>query len=71
MASVGSAVQRAQDRTEQMQARSQALDELVQKGTLQDVMGHRDRVERELSRVHNDEAVKKELEQLKAQTAAR
>jgi phage shock protein A len=71
MSDVGSAVQRAQDRTEQMQARSQALDELVQKGTLQDVLDNRDQAERELARVRNDEAVKKELEQLKSRAPAR
>ena len=71
MADVGSAVQRAEDRTEQMQARSEALDELVQKGTLEDVMDSRDRVQRELAKVHNDEAVKEELDRLKSQVAAR
>jgi phage shock protein A len=71
MSDVGSAVRRAEDRTEEMQARSDALDELVQKGTLQDVLDNRDQAERELARVRNSEAVKKELEKLKSQAPAR
>jgi phage shock protein A len=54
-----------------MQARSQALDELVQKGTLQDVLDNRDQAEREMARVRNNEAVKRELDRLKSQAPAR
>lgn len=67
MADVGYAVQRAQDKTEDMQARSDALDELVQSGTLEDVMGNKDMVEQELNKAKSDATVKKELEILKAE----
>jgi len=50
MGDVGMAMQRAQDKTEQMQARAGALDELLASGALQDatVPGGRDDVQAEL-----------------------
>jgi Phage shock protein A (IM30), suppresses sigma54-dependent transcription len=39
MSDVGNAMQRAEEQMDEMQARSEALDELVQKGTLVDVDG--------------------------------
>jgi phage shock protein A len=65
MADVGYAVQRARDKTEEMQARSEALDTMVAQGTLEDVMGNKDLVDQELTKIKNDAAVKKELETLK------
>ncbi len=67
MSDVGNAMQRAEEQMDQMQARSEALDELVQKGTLVDVMDNRDHIDQELARVHNEAAIKKELENLKTQ----
>lgn len=67
MADVGYAVQRAQDKTEEMQARSSALDELVASGTLEDVMGNKDKIDIELTHIKNADNVKKELEILKAE----
>jgi phage shock protein A len=65
MADVGYAVQRVEDRTEEMRARSEALDELVESGALEDVLGNKDLVERELTKARSDATVKKELEILK------
>jgi phage shock protein A len=65
MADVGYAVQRARDKTEEMQARSEALDTMVEQGTLEDVMGNKDKVAQELTKIKNDAAVKRELETLK------
>lgn len=65
MADVGYAVERAKDKTEEMQARSEALDTMVEQGTLEDVMGNKDLVDSELTKIKNDAAVKKELETLK------
>jgi phage shock protein A len=65
MADVGYAVQRARDKTEEMQARSEAIDTMVEQGTLEDVLGDKDQVDRELSKIKNDAAVQKELETLK------
>lgn len=67
MADVGYAVQRAQDKTEEMQARSSALDELVASGTLEDVLGNKDKIDIELTHIKNADNVKKELEILKAE----
>jgi phage shock protein A len=39
MADVGMAVQRAEEKTENMKARSEALDELLEAGTLSDYSG--------------------------------
>lgn len=65
MSDVGYAIQRAQDKTEDMQARSAALDEMIEKGTLEDITSSKDLVERELSRIKSDTEVKRELEELK------
>jgi phage shock protein A len=65
MADVGYAVQRAKDKTDEMTARSEALDEMVDQGTLDDVMGNQDKVSQELTNIKNDSAVKQELETLK------
>ncbi|AFC99903.1 Phage shock protein A (IM30), suppresses sigma54-dependent transcription [Methanocella conradii HZ254] len=65
MADVGYAVQRARDKTEEMQARSEALDTMVEQGTIEDVLGNKDLVEKELTKIKNEAAVKRELETLK------
>ncbi|HEY3273850.1 MAG TPA: PspA/IM30 family protein [Methanocella sp.] len=61
---VGHAVRMAQEKTRELQARSEALDELAGIGAVEDVSGGGDIVERELSRVRNEQAVKAELEKL-------
>ena len=65
MADVGYAIQRARDKTEEMYARSEALDELIEQGTIEDVMGSKDRVDQELTHIRNEAQVKRELEVLK------
>ncbi len=65
MADVGYAVQRARDKTEEMQARSEAIDTMVEQGTLEDVLGNKDLVDKELEKIKSDAAVKRELETLK------
>ncbi len=69
MTDVGYAVQRARDKTEEMQARSEAIDTMVAQGTLEDVLGNRDLVEQELEKIKSDAAVKRELETLKQEVA--
>lgn len=66
MAAVGLAIERAEDKTEKMKARAQAIDELVATGTLEDFVGGADVVERELTRVTLTENVAKELAAMKA-----
>ncbi len=66
MSDVGLAVQRAQDKTENMKARASALDELVEAGTLEDVTGGtKDDIERELSKIKSKSEVDEQLEALK------
>ena len=63
----GAALQRAQDKIATMQARSGALDELLESGVLEDVGGHTDDIQAELDKVGKDASVDQELAALKAQ----
>jgi phage shock protein A len=65
LADVGLAVERAKDKTERMRARAGALDELMAKGELADVMAPKDPVEKELQAVAMKSRVDEELEALK------
>jgi phage shock protein A len=69
MGDVGMAMQRAQDKTEQMQARAGALDELLASGALQDATlpGGRDDVQSELDALTAGHDVDGELARMKAQ----
>lgn len=66
MADVGSAVERAQTKTEQMQARSAAIDELASVGLLDDFTQLQDPVGRELAKLSAEQNVELELEAMKA-----
>lgn len=65
MADVGLAIQRAEDKTEDMKARSAALDELLESGTLEDFTGREDSIDRELAKISSAGAVESELASLK------
>jgi phage shock protein A len=69
MGDIGLAMQRAQDKVAQMQARAGALDELIASGALEDVTATSDPLQRELDRASKAGQVEKELEALKAQMA--
>lgn len=63
---VGLAVQRAEDKTAQMQARAGAIDELVASGALEDVSSSgKDNLTLELERMANQSQVDKELEAMR------
>ena len=49
MADVGLAIQRAKDKTEQMQARANAIDELTAAGALEDFTSSGDDIDRQLA----------------------
>jgi phage shock protein A len=66
----GAALQRAQDKIAQMQARAGAMDELLQSGVLEDVGGQTDDIQAELDEAGNASQVDSELAALKAQLAA-
>ncbi len=70
MADVGLAIQRAKDKTEQMQARASALDELVSAGDLQELGSDKTQLDRELEQLASQGQVDRELEQLKAEVGA-
>jgi phage shock protein A len=65
----GAALQRAQDKIANMQARAGALDELLQSGVLEDVGGGGDDIQKELDQVGNQAGVDADLAALKAQIA--
>ena len=72
MGDIGMAMQRAQDKTEQMQARAGALDELLASGALQDATlpGGREGVQSELDTLTAGHDVNDELARMKAQLPA-
>jgi phage shock protein A len=66
----GAALQRAQDKIANMQARASATDELLQSGVLEDVGGGTDDIQRELDQASANANVDAELAALKAQIAS-
>ena len=63
----GAALQRAQDKIANMQARAGALDELLQSGVLEDVGGDTDDIQKELDEAGSSAEVDRELAAMKAQ----
>jgi phage shock protein A len=71
MADTGLAIQRAKDKTEQMQARAGAVEELIEAGTLEDfTAGDQTQLDRELAQISSGQQVDAELERLKAEVGA-
>ena len=68
MADTGLAIQRAKDKTEEMQARASAIDELTSAGALEDfTAGDQDQLTKELSQISTSNQVDSELAKLKAE----
>jgi phage shock protein A len=68
MGDVGMAVQRAQDKTAQMQARAGAIDELMASGALDDMTGApRDDIQAELDSMRTGPDIELELQRLKGE----
>ena len=68
MGDVGMAIQRAEDKTAQMQARAGAIDELLASGALEDASGMpRDDIQAELDRMGAGSSIDLELERLKGE----
>ncbi|HEU0027346.1 MAG TPA: PspA/IM30 family protein [Ktedonobacterales bacterium] len=67
MSDVNLAVERAQDKVLQMQARANAMDELMGQGTLQEIGAPSDPIERQIAAMKTKSAVDDELAALKAQ----
>ncbi|HET8653108.1 MAG TPA: PspA/IM30 family protein [Gaiellaceae bacterium] len=71
MADTGLAIERARDKTEQMQARASAVDELIEAGTLEDfTAGDQTQLDRELAAISAGQQVDAELERLRAEVGA-
>jgi phage shock protein A len=70
MGDVGMAIQRAEDKTAQMQARAGAIDELMASGALDDVGGKRDDIQSELDAISAGSDVENELRRLRGEIEA-
>ena len=71
MGDVGLAIQRAEDKTAQMQARAGAIDELLASGALEDhVGGSPDAIQAELDKLGADHSIEAELAQMKGELSA-
>src|SRR6266542_593153 len=67
MADTGLAIQRAKDKTEQMQARASAIDELTTSGALEDFTSDQTQLDRELGALASKSQVDQELASLKGE----
>jgi phage shock protein A len=67
MADTGLAIQRAQDKVEQMQARAAAVDELTTSGALEDYTAQGDDLDHQLAQISESSQVDDELAKLKAE----
>jgi phage shock protein A len=67
MQDTGMAIQRARDKTEELQARASAIEELTASGALEDVTDNRTQLDRELSQISASSQVEDELAKLKAE----
>jgi phage shock protein A len=71
MADTGQAISRARDKTEEMQARASAMDELIASGTLEDfTSGGETQLDRELAQLTSKSKVDDELSKMKAELGA-
>jgi len=67
MVDVGMSIERAENKTEDMKARSGALDELIDKGTLVDFTAPQDDIDRELAKISQKGQIESELARLKSE----
>jgi phage shock protein A len=67
MADTGLAIQRAKDKTEQMQARASAIEELTAAGSLEDFTSGDSQLDRELAQISKSSQVDTDLDRLKAE----
>jgi phage shock protein A len=67
MADTGLAIQRAREKTEEMQARASAVDELIEAGTLEDFTSGETQLDRELAQISTSQDVDADLARLKSE----
>jgi phage shock protein A len=70
MSDTGAAIQRAKDKTDEMQARASAIEELTAGGTLEDFTSDQTQLDRELAQMASQSQVDQELEQMKKEVGA-
>jgi phage shock protein A len=70
MEDTGQAIQRAKDKTEQMQARASAIDELTTSGALEDFTTDQTDLDRELGQLASQSEVDDELAKIKAEVGS-
>ncbi|HJU95083.1 MAG TPA: PspA/IM30 family protein [Nitrososphaera sp.] len=67
MTDVGMAMNKAEEKTERMRAKSQALEEMIDSGVLTDYTSNKDEIERELQNITVQDSVEEELAKLKSE----
>src|SRR6266496_663728 len=70
MADTGAAIQRARDKTEEMQSRADAIDELTASGALEDFTSDQTPLDRELAQMASESQVEDELAKLKKEVGS-
>ena len=71
MSDTGLAIQRAKEKTEELQARASAIDELTESGALEDfTAGDQTQLDRELAQISSSSQVEDELSKLKAEVGS-
>jgi phage shock protein A len=71
MSDTGLAIQRAKEKTEELQARASAIDELTASGALEDfTTGDQTQLDRELAQISSSSQVEDELAKLKAEVGS-
>ena len=70
MADAGAAIERARTKTEEMQARASAMDELMEAGTLEDFTSDKTQLDRELAQMASQSQVESDLAKLKQELGA-
>ena len=66
MDDVGMAIERAEERTQDMEARAAAMDELYDEGAFDDALSDKDSIDRELEELGTSSGVEAELDTLKS-----
>jgi phage shock protein A len=67
MADAGAAIERARTKTQEMQARASAMDELMASGTLEDFTSDKTQLDRELQQMASESQVEADLARMKAE----
>ncbi|HET6945697.1 MAG TPA: PspA/IM30 family protein [Gaiellaceae bacterium] len=70
MEDTGAAIQRARDKTDELQARASAIEELTAAGSLEDIGDNRTQLDRELAQISASSQVDDELAKLRAEVGS-